>query len=509
MRFGLACLLGVATLALFACAAAGDPAVTTPQSPAGTAVAAPAAPAPDLDKAIAALRRIDPATIGQRPDDPRRKELSAAMDALVKAGKGGAERLKQEIHRAATAGEPVGFFQISATELLWQIGKLDEAQSIADIWKDFPSFGAHYETVASLAFEAAQTRDPRALALMVAVLRDKKGHALSPDPTMKEPLVWPTTARVVWGVYGPQALPALERLLDETPDETTLETAVQLLADAQYLPALARIRRLAREGIGAPRQASIGALGYYGHPQDFDFLAEGLKENPTVAVLFVTAFAEYEDLRAVRRLIPLLGSSDSDLRTRVIKALAGLPCAASLEAMRSYSQMPPMIETMRKAEVVGCATFLQTLLKTVDATPPAYAAMSPQDRDRVGASVLRAEQEKGQLKGGDRRLTHEEFLKVAADWKAKRRLAEGEYAWVRPAHVAAATTAQDIDLLLEVRAALFTKSSRECLDAARDIERVIQKLGRSRYRKEVGLCEKIEPPVAAPSATPAATPSAK
>jgi len=54
-------------------------------------------------------------------------------------------------------------------------------------------------------------------------------------------------------------------------------------------------------------------------------------------------------------------------------------------------------------------------------------------------------------------------------------------------------TPNDINTLLEVRACLFARMSDECLYEVRDLDAVLQRLGRSRYRNIPGICEKVAP----------------
>ena len=55
-----------------------------------------------------------------------------------------------------------------------------------------------------------------------------------------------------------------------------------------------------------------------------------------------------------------------------------------------------------------------------------------------------------------------------------------------------AAVPDDIDLLLEVKAAVMMRLSDECLYEVARIDRTLRRLGRSRYRKVTGLTEKVE-----------------
>lgn len=78
------------------------------------------------------------------------------------------------------------------------------------------------------------------------------------------------------------------------------------------------------------------------------------------------------------------------------------------------------------------------------------------------------------------------------------RITGGEYAWVESRHVLAAATDKDIELLLDVRGRVMQRISDECLSEVSILDDLIQRLGRSRYRKEVGLTENAGESVKSP-----------
>ena len=98
-------------------------------------------------------------------------------------------------------------------------------------------------------------------------------------------------------------------------------------------------------------------------------------------------------------------------------------------------------------------------------------------------------------------MTHDELLKAADEWKQNGRLSGGTFEWVEDRHALAASTPADIDLWLQVAAKVCLRLSDECLPEMEVINQIVKRLGRSRYRKEVGLCEKVEPvgPASAPA----------
>ena len=126
-------------------------------------------------------------------------------------------------------------------------------------------------------------------------------------------------------------------------------------------------------------------------------------------------------------------------------------------------------------------------------TAEAYAAKTPEGKAAFAASVRNGMEEKYRPRPGDRKLAHAEFEKAAAGWKASNRITGGAYEWVEDRHILAATTAADIPLLVDVAAACYERLSDECLYEVHTLQELVQRLGRSRFRKDVGVCEKVEP----------------
>jgi hypothetical protein len=89
-------------------------------------------------------------------------------------------------------------------------------------------------------------------------------------------------------------------------------------------------------------------------------------------------------------------------------------------------------------------------------------------------------------------MSHAQFLEAAQQWKKQHRLDRPMEAGIRAKHLVVATTAEDIELLQEVKAAVLMRLSDEAYYEAREIDRAIEYLGRSRYRKEPGITERAE-----------------
>jgi hypothetical protein len=90
------------------------------------------------------------------------------------------------------------------------------------------------------------------------------------------------------------------------------------------------------------------------------------------------------------------------------------------------------------------------------------------------------------LQPGEKGYTRDAFLRAAAEWKQKHRM-DAEIS-----EILSGATANDIELLLEVKATLYRRLSDEAMYEVKRIDEAVKYLGRSRYRKVAGITEKVE-----------------
>jgi hypothetical protein len=90
-------------------------------------------------------------------------------------------------------------------------------------------------------------------------------------------------------------------------------------------------------------------------------------------------------------------------------------------------------------------------------------------------------------------LTRAQLLKSTEEWKKSHhmRVSSSEMP-VTARELLAAATVDDMPVLLEVKAAVLARLSDECLYEVQSINAAVKRLGRSRYRKEVGITAKAE-----------------
>ena len=187
-------------------------------------------------------------------------------------------------------------------------------------------------------------------------------------------------------------------------------------------------------------------------------------------------------------MIPLLDSPDAKVRREVFAGLTHLLTSQSLDALIKYAQRARGDE---KAEVED---YLESELKEYKLTLAENSRKSPQDKVTAIESVRRQREAKRfELPKNQKGLTHEEMVKAAEEWKKNHRLQlPSSRMPLDASEILTGATVNDIPLLLEVKAAVLGRLSDECLYEVKSINSVIQRVGRSRYRKEVGITAKAE-----------------
>jgi HEAT repeat protein len=147
-------------------------------------------------------------------------------------------------------------------------------------------------------------------------------------------VAWPLSHEFIWGAYGSKGIPVLFEVLEESNNPTELRSAMHRLTQAQYLPSIARIRHLAVDKRSDVRRAAVMSLGKFGHPDDYEFLIDGLKStDPDDIFAFAFALYEFDDERAAPHLLPHLKSTADNVRLEVSLALLHLLTPETLAAV--------------------------------------------------------------------------------------------------------------------------------------------------------------------------------
>lgn len=433
----------------------------------------------ELDKAVATLRNISGEKLSAKQQEERAKQIDETWKLLIAKGAPAAERLRQEIEKVDRNKEQDDFFKLNASVVLWEIGKVGEADHIAKIWTSTP-VAAQYNYVFYTAFAAAQTKDPRVLPMLRAILRDDKGSIFVGLHSMT--VAWPLSHEFIWGSYGPAGLPVLAEILEKSNDEVELRSAMKLLSRAQYLPSLPRIRKLAADDRVRVRSEAIQSLGIYGHPDDYDRLLVGLTSNDPLE-LFSSAFAlyEFEDERAVKHLIPLLQKPGDGVKVEASLALLHLLTPEAFAAVKSF------VSKTTNPEIKQYLTRSLTLRE--EKLPKDFSSLS---RDQQAIALDKYRDAELIPSPADPKISNQQLRQALAVWKEKGRIYDSGSDWIGEARVIAAAKPEDLELILEAQSAFYRRLSDECLYEVRDLGKAIKYIGRSRYRKGLGVSAKAE-----------------
>jgi len=416
-----------------------------------------------LDQAVAALRHVDP----ESWDGEKGKALDEAVNTIESAGQEGERRLKAELVAIQQAGEKDPTFQILAAWMIWDIGGLDEVESISKLWTSIPANEWYYRWFFMPAMQAAATQDLRAAPMLKVLLSDKEGK---PYPMLEYPL----THEFVWGAYGSVGLPVLYEVLQTSDNPVAIESSINLLAQAQYLPALPEIRKALDNPNPDVRVAAIMALGRFGHPDDYDRLIFGLASTDQALLnKYVYALNEFGDVRAVPHLIPLLQNPNQ--RNEVAWGLSNY--VASPEGL--VALMDAKAKTNDQDFANLCDKYVQNVLESAGLTWEAFQSLPAKEQQKVTDGYRYADIT---LKPGEKPITHDQLLEVVAEWRDTGYIQSEKWDWVETRHILPIATADDINLLLDGKAKFYLRLSDECIYDVRIVDDLIKWIGRSRYR---------------------------
>lgn len=430
----------------------------------------PTATPTNLEQAIASLRRLDPNTF----DDKQIAAIDQATQTITEAGTSGAALLKRELTTIEQAGESDVYFQLLACWLLWDIGNLDEAETIATTWSSIPSRDWLYQMLFYPAMQAASTQDPRALPMLKVILSDKEGSVFLEKHFLN--LEFPLTHEFIWGAYGSKGIPVLYEILQTSQNPVEIESAINLLSRAQYLPALPLIRDAVNSKNPDVKRAAIIALGIFGHPDDYNLIVEGLELSDTDTLFaYVYAAIEFGDTRITPYLLPLLDSKDKDIRGEVAWGLGNyLASPDGLIALKKTAA-----KTTDSSWAKQCEAYVKKVLDNANLTWEEFENLPAQKQVDITDKFRYAEIT---LKPGEKAIDHDQLLEVVAEWRENGGISSTKWDWVETRHILPGATADDIDLLLDGKAGFYLRLSDECIYEVRTVDELIKWLGRSRYR---------------------------
>ena len=130
--------------------------------------------------------------------------------------------------------------------------------------------------------------------------------------------------------------------------------------------------------------------------------------------------------------------------------------------------------------------------QAMNSTWEQYSAASATEKAALIAKARKAEWEIPAT-STEKLFTHDDLIAGTKVWKEKSRITDSPYQLNNARQVIKVATVEDLDALIDVRASVYRRLSDECLYEIRVLDDVIRQVSRSRYRKGIGISEKVEP----------------
>jgi len=398
----------------------------------------------------------------------------------MSSGELGATRLDAELTIAADHSLEEELFRIYAADLLFDIRGAGHAPRIARIWKSIHNRSLLTSTFQT-AFEAAQTRDNRVLPMLRLWFGAVDLKAFLPAHSLS--IAWPQTAETLYLVCGPPCFVDLKSSLSQSTDHAELGSAAYVLSRTLEPEVLPRIRQLALSGSSHAKLQAIQALGWYGHPDDFELLRAGLKSQDEGTVYaHIFALIDFGDLRASEDITPYVDSPVAKIRKEALLSCTYLPTVRSTDILiKRVTEKSNDLE----AEFDEQLTALCNSLRMDRVT---FLRAWPREKERLISQILVDREKSFDLKAGEPAITREALLQWIQESSLGGHLSGG----LSTSQILSQARPEDIPLFVEVKSRLLTRLSDECLYEVQKVDLIVKRLGRARYRKEVGTTFKVQ-----------------
>jgi len=324
------------------------------------------------------------------------------------------------------------------------------------------------------AYDAALSRDPKALPMLVAFLRERTGSTLPAGESMEQQpmdMEWPVALDFVWGAYGPEGYPVLVEIAAESGDPVMVESALSALCTSEYPDALPVARRLAIEGETAGvRRAAVRLLGWHGRARDWERLLLGLMSDDVDEITAsLWAIHKSGDPRAVSYAIPFCDHPDPWIRDEALSVLALACTPESIEAMHRVCDQRPEDPSLDEFTF-----YTDVVLWIAGLDRATYCALAPADREQA---IARAKAILYGPRPGAAPLSRDEALATAAHWTQEGCINCDGLDDVEN-QIAAALVRDDIPMLQELRASIYRRLSGQALRDVATVESIMQKVVR-------------------------------
>jgi hypothetical protein len=285
---------------------------------------------------------------------------------------------------------------------------------------------------------------------------------------------------LIYGVYGRSASKHLLEVLQKSTDVTTRKNAILMLATFKYDPATPVIRQIASNEKTDPelRASAVKYLGRLADPKDIELFKKLLKDkNPEMRYGALFSLYELELPSTVPLIIPLISDTDEKVQGEA---------AANLSLMMTPAGAETLVSQLAKEKSENAKEIIKKLLggwaESGGSNPDEFLSMKAPDRAKVITKVLEQRAQKYTLQPGDKKLTHDELLEAAREWKTAHAVSGGAFQWVEDRHLLDAASVKDLDLLFEIRAAICWRVSDESLGEISLIDDLIRRVHKRQFK---------------------------
>jgi|GEM_PF-445196 len=436
----------------------------------------------EIEKSIATLKGVIPSKMTEQEQMEKIKQLDAATRTLIVNGSLGYKKLLAEIKKMKAAGVKDDRFYLLAACSLWDARIIDASPDIPNAWNG-TDLNANFHYVFPMAKTAAISKDPRVEPMLLALLQDDKSETFFPSHAMR--VGWPLYQQFIYGCYGQDILPAMLKELQTTDNPVVKKSALLILSESFYLPALPEARKLVQAKEEEVAIAAINALQKYAHPDDLPVLLGLLdNKNPEKVVAALEALYEYDGKSFAKKAMPLLRSKNPKVVLNTVAAfLNGNRSAEAVVALNK--DLPNLNLEKRILDIIGqrIDSFCEAL--EIDRKKELVEANIAEVQKKTDDfEVALAEKRKAHLKT---RLREEKEKyapeKIESICEQAAGIASIKRAGYSFALLAEAATSEQFPLLLKVRNSFYRRFSDEALDDVRSVDSILKEKARERYAK--------------------------
>lgn len=422
----------------------------------------------------------------QSSTDEVEAQLDRAMLVLERGGANTLPAIVTAVDASIREHRTEDAFRVWACGYLWIADPTKCFADVLRIWPSIESFESEFALAFEVALGIAQNHPDQAIPVMRPLLINRTGEVLLHEYS---PFGYPRTHVMLWSQLGMEGCDALRKILGDDEDDGVRSTVIRLLGYTTDLAALPSIRAIAHSGSGDSRRHAITALGLYGHPDDFDFLV-GLLEEQDVEIVkaAVIALFDYEDMRAVPKLLPLLDAQHAPLLGELFATLGHL---ATVEVLAKFA---PMLRAAPAGLPEAFQSHIMPGFRAIGVTWKSYVAMKPEQQAETITMARAALQERFIRGPGERAMTRDEFASTMAQWTKTRSLSSPGTEWVTEKQIVEVCTIDDVPALIELRGACLATGDDTGFTNADRIDQMLRRIVRATYRTEVGVCARVESP---------------